>query len=90
MAVIGLRFQANGSPRDGALIINSWGNYVGGGKFPPDQPDGSFWASRPDLERILGQGDSYAIGSVDGFRFRDLHNGEWLAPGPIEHLSQAE
>jgi hypothetical protein len=90
MAVIGLRFQANGSPRDGALIINSWGNYVGGGKFPPDQPDGTFWASRPDLERILGQGDSYAIGSVDGFRFRDLHNGEWLAPGPIEHLSQAD
>jgi hypothetical protein len=82
MCVVGLRFAEHGSPRDGALIMNSWGNYVGGGKFPPDQPDGCFWASRPDLERILGQGDSYAIGSVDGFGFRDLDNAGWLAPPP--------
>jgi hypothetical protein len=89
MAVIGLRFAEHGSPRDGALIINSWGNYVGGGKWPADQPDGTFWASRPDIERILSQGDSYAIGSVDGFKFRDLDNGGWLDIGPIRSLSKA-
>jgi hypothetical protein len=82
MCVVGVRFAEHGSPRDGGLVCNSWGNYVGGGKFPPDQPDGTFWASRTDLERILGQGDSYAIGSVDGFGFRDLDNAGWLAPPP--------
>lgn len=78
MAVVGVRFEINGSPRDGALIANSWGNYVSGGRFPPDMPDGMFWASRSDMERILSQGDSYAIGSVDGFKFRELDNGRWL------------
>ena len=88
MAVIGVRFAKNGSPRDGALILNSWGpNYVGGGKWPPDQPDGSFWASREAIQSILNQGDSYAIGSVDGFGWREIHNGDWLSPAPIETLS---
>ena len=79
MAIVGLRFQENGSPRDGALIINSWGNYVGGGKWPDDMPDGCFWAEKKDVLSILGQGDSYAIGSIDGFDFRELDNGGWLA-----------
>lgn len=87
MCVVGVRFAENAGaetkrPRDGGLICNSWGNYVGGGKWPADQPDGTFWASRADLERILAQGDSYAIGSVDGFGFRDLDNAGWLAPAP--------
>lgn len=92
MCVIGIRFAKNapaGStrPRDGALILNSWGpNYVGGPKYPADQPDGSFWCDRPSIERILAQGDSYAIGESK-FEFRDLDNGGWLAPGPIESLS---
>lgn len=88
MAVIGVRFEQHGSPRDGALILNSWGpSYVGGGKWPADMPDGSFWASREAIQSILNQGDSYAIGSVDGFGWRDIHNGEWLTPAPIETLS---
>lgn len=92
MCVIGVRFAKNapaGSarPRDGALILNSWGPaYVGGPKYPADQPDGSFWCDRPAIERILAQGDSYAIGESK-FEFRDLDNGGWLAPGPIESLS---
>lgn len=87
MCVIGVRFQEHGSPRDGALVLNSWGNYVGGGKFPPDQPDGSFWASKQAIQSILSQGDSYAIGSVDGFKFREIDNGGWLDAGPINTLS---
>jgi hypothetical protein len=65
-------------PRDGVLIINSWGSYLGGQKHPPDQPDGSFWISKADAEAILAQGDSFAIGGVNGFAFRDLHNGNWM------------
>jgi len=80
MCIVGVRFKEHGSPRDGGLIMNSWGNYVGGPKWPADMPDGCFWASREAVERILGQGDSYAIGSVDGFRFRDIDNGGWLTP----------
>lgn len=78
MCVIGVRFQENGSPRDGALIANSWGNYVGGGKWPEDMPDGCFWASKAAIQSILSQNDSYAIGSVEGFGFRELDNGGWL------------
>ena len=93
MVVVSTRFAANAGPetkqpRDGALILNSWGpNYLGGGKFPADQPDGSFWATRADIERILSQGDSWAIGSVDGFKYRDIHHGEWLSP-PVETLTE--
>jgi hypothetical protein len=67
------------SPRDGVLVVNSWGSgWVRGGKHPPDQPDGSFWISRADAEAILRQGDSFVIGGVGGFKYRDLHNGNWM------------
>jgi hypothetical protein len=69
-------------PRDGVLIMNSWGNYVGGGKHPADQPDGSFWITRADAEAILAQGDSFVIGSVNGFKYRDLDHAGWLQPAP--------
>jgi hypothetical protein len=77
------------NPRDGILILNSWGSYVGGGKHPSDQPDGSFWISRQDAEAILAQGDSFVIGSVDGFKYRDLNHAEWLQPAPPASVSHA-
>ena len=77
------------NPRDGVLVMNSWGNYVGGGKHPSDQPDGSFWITRKDAEAILAQGDSFVIGSVDGFRYRDLNHAEWLQPAPPASVSHA-
>ncbi len=70
------------NPRDGILILNSWGSYVGGGKHPADQPDGSFYITRADAEAILAQGDSFVIGSVDGFKYRDLDHAGWLQPAP--------
>lgn len=87
MAVIGVRFAKTAPPGvravDAAAVINSWGtkwiSYAG--KYPADLPDGVFWAERPVVERILAQGDSYAIGAVE-FRYRDIHHGEWLAPAP--------
>jgi hypothetical protein len=72
------------NPRDGVLILNSWGNYVGGGKHPADQPDGSFWITRQDAEIILAQRDSFVIGSVNGFAYRDLDHGAFFAPNPTE------
>jgi len=78
-----VRHKANGSPRDGGLIQNSWSEaWCRGPKWPQDQPDGSFWASRDDIQAALDQGDSFAIGGVDGFAWRELDNGEWFEPPP--------
>jgi hypothetical protein len=70
------------NPRDGVLLMNSWGSYLGGGKHPADQPDGSFYITRADAEAIIAQGDSFVIGSVQGFKYRDLEHREWLTPPP--------
>ena len=81
MMLAGLRFKKNGSSRDGALVVNSWGNYVQGGKWPDDQPDGTFWAERETVERILSQGDCWAIAEVE-FKWRDIRHDKWLGIEP--------
>jgi hypothetical protein len=81
MLVWAVRHERNGSPRDGGLVQNSWGaRWSGGPKWPADQPDGSFWASLADIEAALKQGDSFAIGGVDGFAWRELDNGGFMQP----------
>jgi hypothetical protein len=76
MLIWGVRHQANGSPRDGGLIQNSWNdNWIGGPRWPDDQPPGSFWSSRPDVEAMLQAGDSWAIGT--SLEWRDLQNANW-------------
>lgn len=81
MCVIGIRHKANGSPKDGALIANSWSpDWISGPRWPEDMPDGCFWASREALEEILSQEDSFSIAGVNGFQARDLDNGAWFEP----------
>jgi hypothetical protein len=76
MLVWGVRHKANGSPDDMGLIQNSWNtNWCSGPRWPDDQPDGSFWARRRDIEAALQQGDSWAIGT--SYEWRDLQNAEW-------------
>lgn len=83
MLVCGIRFSDGPGKRDGCLILNSWGErWVTGPRWPEDQPEGSFWCSRADIESILRQGDSFAIGSVSGFPWRKLEHKEWLTPPP--------
>lgn len=67
--------------RPGALCVNSWGNYVDGGKFPDDQPDGTFWIEQKTVEKILAQGDSWAIAET-AFKWRDITHDEWLGETP--------
>jgi len=65
--------------REGALIQNSWGaSWCSGPKWPPDQPDGSFWADRVNVQAALSQGDCWAVGGIDGFAWRELDHGIWL------------
>lgn len=69
--------------RPGLLCLNSWGpNSCGGPKWPADMPDGSFWVDAVTADRMLSAGDSFAVGSISGFSFRDLHHGGWLMPAP--------
>ena len=45
-----------------ALLLNSWGDaWITGPKFVPDEPDGSFWVSKSDAQKMLSQGDAWAI-----------------------------
>ena len=88
MCFIAVRYAKNGSPSDALLCLNSWGpSWISGGKWPDDQPEGSFWVRRDVAERMLAGQDSFAVGSIDGFGWRDLHNGNWLSPLPPETVS---
>lgn len=86
MMICGIVHQKNGAPADLACILNSWGprwlRYEGG-KMPADLPDGAFWARRDVVERMI-RSDTWAIGGVQGFGYRDIHNGRWLQPVPPE------
>lgn len=74
MGVIGVRFD-----REGAAVINSWGSYLkySAPRWPEDLPDGVFWVDRKVMERILAQGDSWAISEV-AFKWRDINHHNWL------------
>lgn len=82
--LIAVRYKRNGSPRDGLLVCNSWGAWNGPreNRWPDDMPDGCYWVDFPTADRMLSGGDSFAVGGIDGFKWRDLHHGEWLAPLP--------
>lgn len=91
MCLCSIRFAKPDVPgsRDGALCLNSWGTtWVKGPKWPSDQPDGSFWMSRQDVEAVLRQGDSFAIGGVSGFPFRKVEHREWMSPSPPQASRQ--
>jgi hypothetical protein len=89
MCFVAVRYAKNGSPSDALLCLNSWGpNWISGPKWPSDMPEGSFWVTRAVVESMLRQKDSFAVGSVQGFGWRDLHNGNWLAPAPPETIAE--
>jgi hypothetical protein len=53
-----------------ALLLNSWGkSWVTGPKWLGDEPDGSFWVSKRDAERMLSYDDAYAILPIPGMKF---------------------
>lgn len=80
MCFLGVRFD-----RPGLLCLNSWGpNWVDGPKWPEDMPEGSFWVDAETAGRMLAGEDSFAVSGPDGFRWRDLHHGDWAAVQPAE------
>ena len=60
--------DADGRP--GLLCMHSWGpNWIGGPKRH-DQPDGSFWVDAAVADRMLDDGDSFAISNFQGYPSR--------------------
>jgi hypothetical protein len=80
---IAVRYKKNGSPDDALLCLNSWGpDWISGGRWPDDMPEGSYWVRRSVVERMLGgqDTDSFAVGSVGGFKWRPVSHREWFQP----------
>lgn len=71
MLIVGVRFDI-----EGGCILNSWGpDWIGGPKAL-NQLDGSFWAERRTIERMLAGRDSWALSAYVGFPARKLRNAE--------------
>jgi hypothetical protein len=69
MVLIAVRFGA----RPGALCAQSWGPQVASGpKYPETMPDNiagfTWWIPAEDCDRIAKQGDSHALGDVEGWK----------------------
>lgn len=74
--------------RPGLLCLNSWGpTWVSGPKWPSDMPDGSFWVDADTATGMLSGRDSFAVGAIDGFKWRNLHHKEWFQV-PVSTLSE--
>jgi hypothetical protein len=67
MFIAGVRFD-----RPGACIIQSWGPDMPSGPTGLGQPSFSFWADQAVVNRILGEGDSWALSKSPAFQKREL------------------
>jgi len=82
MVFVGVRYQRNGSPRDGLLCLNSWvETWITGPVWPADMPRGAFWVDRETVVRMLRGEDSFAVGGTR-FVYRDLDNHGWQMDVP--------
>lgn len=67
MCIIGVR----GGNRPGGFILNSWGDSAHRGPvWPADAPVAGFWAESTVIERMVREGDSFALSSFTGFPAR--------------------
>lgn len=65
-----------------AYCQNSWGESAHG-QPADDAPPGGFWIDRTTVEKIVGQGDSWAFSSFEGFKPRDLNFNVFGAGPPV-------
>ena len=69
MSIIGIR----GGDKPGGFILNSWGDdAMKGPVWPDDAPPAGFWVDSNTIERMVSQGDSFAVATVAGFEARPL------------------
>jgi hypothetical protein len=80
MCLIGIR----GGSRPGAFCLNSWGDKAHTGPvWPPDAPVAGFWIDAAVVDRMVRQGDSFALSDVVGFPKRRL---DWKVEAPAPRL----
>jgi len=58
--------------RPGLCIQNTWGTWNSGPKRH-NQPDGSFWVDADVINKMLKQGDSWALSGYEGFKPRKIN-----------------
>lgn len=60
-------------PREGGFILNSWGDTAHTGPvWPADAPVAGFWADAAVIDRMVRQGDSFALADLQGFPARPV------------------
>lgn len=68
--------------RPGALCLNSWGDAAHGGPvWPEDMPVAAFWIDEQVVQRMVSQGDSFALSDVVGFPARNPKP-DWFVQAP--------
>ncbi|AWM41774.1 hypothetical protein GobsT_71220 [Gemmata obscuriglobus] len=78
----------NGS-RPGVLCLNSWGDSAHGGPvWPEDQPRAAFWIDEAVADRMVRQGDSFALSDVQGFPARRVPI-DWIIRTQERHRAPA-
>lgn len=88
MAILGYQ----GGARPGFFICNSWGtSYHKGPGGKGDPPPAGFWAEASVVERMLGQGDTWAFSDVVGFPAKKPVNElDWYVRGRQRRPADAE
>lgn len=89
MCICGVRAAAS-DRTEGGFILNSWGDSAHTGPvWPADAPVAGFWADASVIDRMLRQGDSFALSDVAGFPAR---RPDWFirAPAPKTDLFLSE
>lgn len=80
MAIVGVR----GGARPGGFVLNSWGDSAHtGAVFPADAPAAGFWADAATIDRMVRQGDSFALSDVQGFPQRRPAPDDWFIRGEV-------
>jgi len=74
MCAVGFR-----KDRQAFLILQSWGQSMPPGPKSLNQPDGSFWISWRDMQRIVTSGECYALSGFDGYPSQSL---DWIVSRP--------
>ncbi len=67
MSIIAVRTSKEGRA-EGGFILNNWGDKAHTGSvWPADAPVAGFWADASVIDRMVKQGDSFALSDVAGF-----------------------
>ncbi len=83
MCIIGVR----GGQRPGGFILNSWGDQAHTGPtWPADAPVAGFWADANVIDKMVRQGDSFALSEAVGFPQRKPNDWFIQLPRPKHDL----